>query len=611
VLRNDLVSPADFNLLDEKWVFFGKKIEGVNQNGGFYHDHLDSKRQVLFKQDLNPAKDITEKTVSDLMRAFFGALSEDPESIARIELAWDAKSKHQSDETGKNVYVASVLFKEYVNVYEDAPKAFNNLPRYESLLNELGKATLPDSRPKFIEPLTPQVKNVIQSGRYTNLAKLMALNVIFDNADVHLANIGAVPLNERATKNADVYDNVKAVILDFGSALGSRRLFGLVPIKFDDKLHHNSFFRYILPGGPPNYHLKLPIEITHSQEFIFELQLLSKLAEYPVFLESSIDSVIDEIAKYYGYMPLKNFAEKIGVTTLYRIPENKEQLKIVIKLFLFSNLTKRLKEAGKIADDLLAEEIKLNKNMQAYLTPLNRERERINRLSIHERSRSSNINFRLQRITFCIAQLLNINTNVDVLDLKDILNQATNSIVPQNKLQCELIAIGRQFVEDRIDETEFNLKLYNYYRQQYQGSNWIQRLLRWFQRYIGTKWSQNLKELGTVLMYSPFRSDGKELNHKMFAKMTVSNIREKLRRVYMVIKEKEVNDDIDDRHSFIQLRERYKKATGLPSTTGIFTTKGHVKSVKANKINPVTLKQLESDVTKFVNNFEKKHSLLH
>lgn len=350
---------ANIHRIDSAWKKLGNKEGGVNaagELGGIYADINHPDRKVLFKQDPIIAKNIAEIIAGKIMRLIN---PDAPELFAEVWAAY-ANDKTGMDETGENIYVASVIFPDYIALYKDAYNAHNFLDRYsKSDKNDLRSVPRPQARPGYFTYDTI-INQMILSYRYEEIYKLFLTADFVDDPDVHSENIGVIPKKSHGENENNpviincedgkekVYDKVQPVRIDYGGALGDRRR------KLDDKLHLFDMFRYVSSKGekgPPNYFRTYSREIFRRFEFLQELIKLSCFP--PLVLARGINKIVIEVAAYYGTKPLLEFASWIGVTDYLKNQKkmvldqdtNWEDLTLYISIFLRNMLSGRLKAA--------------------------------------------------------------------------------------------------------------------------------------------------------------------------------------------------------------------------------------------------------------------------
>lgn len=348
----------------------GGGANGAGIEGGIYVDNLENPHyRVLFKQD-ETAKNICEVVAGGMMRD----LSDDPDAFAEVAFSLkpgvDPKTFNPDQESGENVYVASVYFNPYHDLYVDAyladgvyPERFspNHFVFYDDELSPVDKVKVRDQRPKLLDE-DIIIKKVIRLGRYRRLAKVLAMSLFFDDPDVHTMNIGAVPddemdphdefpskqvvmLQRNEEKSVDVYKYVKAVRLDYGGALGSK---ALISRHLDDKLHPDDMLTML--SGPPNYFQWYPDVVTRDIEFSRELRFINKISIEK--LQYTIDKNINYAAQFYNAEALRQFAQLIGVPLKKDMVISKVALIHDIKVFMYSKLLARKQDAKLLADKI-------------------------------------------------------------------------------------------------------------------------------------------------------------------------------------------------------------------------------------------------------------------
>lgn len=341
---------------------------GAGSEGGIYVDDLDNPRyRVLFKQD-EVAKNICEVVAGGIMRD----LTDDPGAFAEVAFSLkpgvNPKTFDPDKESGENVYVASVYFDKYHDLCDDAYMASAAFPdRYNPQKyvshheeNRLPRVVLPNDRPKLHqEDIT--IKRVIRLKRYRRIEKVLAMSLFCDDPDVHPMNLGPVHDEECSTeegyckqigvyKNGQVkvktvYEAVKTVRIDYGGALGSKKI---THRRLDGHLHLDDFFTML--SGPPNYFLWYPSEIIRSAEFAKELLYLSEISQEKMM--ETIEKQVKNAAQYYNSAALLQFADLIGVALTEQAAMSKAVIVQSITQFMIANFIARQDDARKLAQKI-------------------------------------------------------------------------------------------------------------------------------------------------------------------------------------------------------------------------------------------------------------------
>jgi hypothetical protein len=298
------------------WKQVSKKTEGAVQGGeltGFYELEGRPDVKVFFKQDPAFEKNPGEKIASDVMKEFAKELKKqaphdssfDESSVTDIYLAYTS-SDQEPNRNGNNVYVASVIYPNFLELYRDAYLAFHYLDQYQPLRDaypEYLNRPFLSERPKLMDN-DPVVELMISTGRYKGLQPLRGLRNAIDDPDVHFGNWGAVPMPKatqkcvqvdadgkmtevadpnspkpEGTKRYNVFSDVKTVAIDLGAAFGDDRL--LKRTYADNSINRgilSTILRYHpSKAGPPPYEQKIPELVRNDSSAVFWLDKIAKI----------------------------------------------------------------------------------------------------------------------------------------------------------------------------------------------------------------------------------------------------------------------------------------------------------------------------------------------
>lgn len=310
---------------------------------GFYNLKVNPKIQVFFKKDPVASKNIGEFVASRVMRAIAQNIGFNPNAVAQVELAFThPESKPNRD--GKNVYVASVVYPDFLELYKDAYLAFRYLPQYEELRNnhpEYLELRFPENRPRLLDKEDPIIKLMIENGRYQGLNCHLQLSSSVDDPDVHFGNVGVVPREDTVvnqvepSKTIEIYEDgtmaeagpdvpkgiqsykvftaVDTVRIDFGAAFGDDRF---IERTYDKNRANKGLISTIIDyhpskQGPPPYALKISSLVRNDPSSLF---WLSKIAQCePDIIEQAFNSAMQEVMDKYQRKPLLEFAKRIGL----------------------------------------------------------------------------------------------------------------------------------------------------------------------------------------------------------------------------------------------------------------------------------------------------------
>jgi hypothetical protein len=287
----------------DAYVFSKGKEGGVNVGGekeGIYKYHymvanegaggFDGKTQsILFKQEIKKniiqhGKNIAEFVSGKIMNKLA------PDSAAAIFLALSGTPKDGklvADQTGENVFIGSLYFDKYTDLYKeifdikkggDRPRAVGTIHRTEfrkGLLDDGGKCKFED----FERP---------------TIASLLV-----GDFDVHSGNYGV---------SKDRSEKGRLVKIDHGWGL----------YHLEDEVHMHSVKRHLVPGQPTNHFREFPTSLKISQPFAEELD---RQAAVP--LAETIEATLNEVSQFYGARPVADFVSNLGIN-IQEIFSNKD-----------------------------------------------------------------------------------------------------------------------------------------------------------------------------------------------------------------------------------------------------------------------------------------------
>lgn len=362
------LDPIIFQYIDEEkiWHRISKKTHGVNpsgRHGGFYELIANPKIKVFFKQDPVIAKNISEFVASKVMRCIAKEINFNPNSVAQVELAY-IHPRDQPNRDGNNVYIASVIYPNFLELYKDAYLAFHCLPQYESLRKqypELLDQPFPTDRPTLFSR-DKVIDLMIQQGRYHGLLPLLHLSRSVDDPDVHLGNVGVIPANQDqqqavsvqvdqqgkmsvmstnikaapGTTSYMVFPSVDSVRIDFGAAFGDDRF---IERTYDKNNANRGLLATLIAyhpskKGPPPYAMKILSTLHDDQASLFWLNKIANCNSTSVY--NAFKIAIDEVFIKFHRKPILEFAKRIG----FKLSAQKEkdikdeELKIQLVIFL-------------------------------------------------------------------------------------------------------------------------------------------------------------------------------------------------------------------------------------------------------------------------------------
>lgn len=315
------------------YAFHSAKEGGMNEagpDGGQYNflyviedgSNNVHKQMLLFKQDTGyasrwrnvvsvgrkvhkPEKDISEFVSGRIFNSLIG------NSAASIFYATRPTTSNENikipDETGDNVYVGSIFYDNFTDLYK--------------VIYKLNGLDVPKDRPRmmgslrhdiFRKGLLKEVKDELVC-RFNDFEKITVSSLFLANYDVHPGNYGVI---------SDANHDGTLVKIDHAGALNKLT-------------NHEDIDKYMSPlKGATNHFREFPDEIKFSKPFADELNRIGNFDR--VALKKSIDDAIDETAKFYGaesififfkrMFPNKNeFNQFIRVSALDQHLDNKSK----------------------------------------------------------------------------------------------------------------------------------------------------------------------------------------------------------------------------------------------------------------------------------------------
>lgn len=321
---------------NKEYEFIRKKEGGANspgKAGGFYkikflspdqNDPSSPKKiqeiNLLFKHDtkikngkevIHHDKTIGEFVTSRIMNQLIG------NDAARLILARHNDKDPLPDPTGENIYIGSIFIHPQ---FQDFYKVMG--------LKERGPLAEEYLYPQFIKALganNPQGKFTCY---YENFPRIAAASLLTGNFDLHIGNFGTVPYKG---KKKGYFKT-----LDFGAALDR-----------------------IWDRKPLNHFLNFPRDMRVSPEFAHEL-----LREASQDLSQNIKDTLDEVKQYYGYQPILEFANYIGMDTKDYPSENGNRDKLItdMKDYLSFKMQMRQKSQKELALEIMTSTCLIDKN---------------------------------------------------------------------------------------------------------------------------------------------------------------------------------------------------------------------------------------------------------
>lgn len=296
------------NILGQNWSWLAAKAGGANEAGelGGIYQSPDGKRSLV-KKEPQVAKNMAEF----LGAAIFQAV--EPDASAKVVLVASPEQK-LPDETGQNVYVASIFVDDFkCDLYKDIYEV-NNLP-------------IPKERPKLLGLLyrEPIIK-AFESEKYRNFPQTTVPSLLIQDDDVHTGNLVVTQ------KDKDSQKYLKRI--DYAAGFEN----------FDSRVHPHSSARH-LPGFGPSNHFK-----TYSEDLKINADFVAELDKVAAFnFDSTIDSAMSEMKKFYGLTAIKEFAAHIGIPLNQLQSLNKDDAARLVTHFLKDKMKARQTDLGRFA----------------------------------------------------------------------------------------------------------------------------------------------------------------------------------------------------------------------------------------------------------------------
>ena len=292
----------------------GNKQGGANSPGaagGVYSYSYQEKNTkdtkhitILFKQDtsriwpfpkkINHDKNIAEVISGLILKKLIG------DRAATVFFAKVDKDNDLPDEDGKNIYVGSVFFEDYKDLYIEAYEILGKQP--------------PKERPKQSAFLKHKiVKEKLVNNDYHGFAEIMISSMLLRDFDLHAGNIGVIK------KKGDI--TAELVRIDFGGALKNPE-----PI-----LRPHSVTDHMPGFGPTNHYLDYGVELRVNKDIADEMDRIADIN-----LDASINEAVDEATKFYGIKPLAQFAKRLGIM---HVKANNQDRVIKLSAYVKGELT--------------------------------------------------------------------------------------------------------------------------------------------------------------------------------------------------------------------------------------------------------------------------------
>tara|TARA_R110000868_G_scaffold110527_3_gene299355 strand:- start:1399 stop:3144 length:1746 start_codon:yes stop_codon:yes gene_type:complete len=289
----------------------GRKSPG--ERGGVYSHHGE---QLMIKRETLSGKAQPHKVIAE----FIGASMMDEMVPGAAPLTFFVSAAHSKsfipDETGSDVYVASVFF----------PKG------YQSLFTT--SSTKPDSERKSGHETIGAGKVELREGIYEKDAQGHYYKSRFQHYDeVTLASLRIGDFDVTSI-NLGIYDD-RVRRIDFGEAL----------TKIEDDVHIHSHTKH--PGffGPTNHFREIPRHVKISQHFADAIQQMNQ-PENQARLHARIGEAADEIGEWYGVKPIQAFAKHVGLPAYET--SDKQDLLAKLKGFLIAKDERRARSLQKL-----------------------------------------------------------------------------------------------------------------------------------------------------------------------------------------------------------------------------------------------------------------------
>ena len=265
-----------------QWSKVGKKQGGARPSGEHGGIYKSSNKIALIKRD-NCAQDIAEFLGAKIHNATV------PDHSPELFLARIPESDESPAVDGSDVYLVSVFFNNYKDLYKD-------------VYTQAG-IEVPSDRPRGIGTIGDSTK-IFRSGlkenEYTGFPQVMATSLLIGDFDVHWGNIGVV---------RDKGQKPKLVRIDFGAAFE----------RLNQEINPHSISEHLPGFGPTNHFKEFPREMKLNDEFIQELERVSKLN-----LDDVIDQSFQELQEVYSEEALIEFGNRLGINLQHNIDNQKD-----------------------------------------------------------------------------------------------------------------------------------------------------------------------------------------------------------------------------------------------------------------------------------------------
>ena len=330
-----------FTTTDEKgtlktWKFWRPKDSGANsagELGGFYENEA-SGQKAMVKADPRPALNIAEFLAGQICQKLI------PDASARINFAKVDNSQGPSED-GKNVYVVSEFISGWQGtLYEDIKKTLGENPEISKNMGIESAQILTTFMRRGALTKAFDIQN--QAGNNLNFGEVQATNLLINNIDTHLNNIGPI-------KGADGKHRLGTI--DYGAAFNDVKS-AVKPHGIIDKL-----LSHAVHAQGWNNLIFYPENQKINARFVAELDKVAKTD-----LSDTYSKGFKTISEYYGPKPIEEFALRTGlmdkatIKSLQKLYQNRPEYPDPdqYKNKLLENLEKRMNIAMKARQQDLA-----------------------------------------------------------------------------------------------------------------------------------------------------------------------------------------------------------------------------------------------------------------
>ena len=318
------------NINGQVWEHVGAKDGGARPSGEYGGIYKSNDKTALIKRD-NCAQDIAEFLGAKIHSATV------PDHSPELFLARIPESDENPSKDGSDVYLVSVFFNNYKDLYKD--------------IYTEAEIEIPNDRPRGIGIIgegTKIFRSGLKDNGYTGFPEVMATSLLIGDFDVHWGNIGVV-----RNENQDP----KLVRIDFGAAFE----------KLKEEINPHSVSEHLPGFGPTNHFKEFPREMKLNDQFIEELERVSKLN-----LDDTINKSFDELKKVYSEEALLEFGHRLGVNFQHN-PDQQEDISETIKNHLKAIIQERQTSLKNFATELKID-LCIEKNTETGKWELNTEK---------------------------------------------------------------------------------------------------------------------------------------------------------------------------------------------------------------------------------------------